>query len=353
MNNEQHELYMQEFYSKPFYLSYSGLNKLLYSPGHFYRHYILQQKEDRLDSFLVDGKVIHCLLLDNNSFNDSFIIMPATLPTGNTRVVIDKVYTIYEEKKKDIINYPRADGSPSIKLYSNSILEVLKQVNLHQSLTDDKKPNKDGNILTGDTKRLEKVITEDSKSYWEFLKLKGNKTLIDMEIMDRCTESVGILRKDPKVRKLLGLDEEGVEGIEIFNEVLYAMVRPNTFGLKGILDNVKIDYKEKIIYINDLKSSGKPLSDFPETIEVFRYWIQAAIYLRLIYENLVITEEWKVIFHFIVIDKFQQVYCFKVSGETMKDWQLKLETKLQEANYHYEKRDYTLPYQFATGEFIL
>ena len=31
----------QEFYSKPLYLSYSGLNKLLFSPKLYYKHYIL------------------------------------------------------------------------------------------------------------------------------------------------------------------------------------------------------------------------------------------------------------------------------------------------------------------------
>jgi len=47
----------QEFYAKPFSLSYSGLSKMMYSPSLFYRHYVLQQREEKLDSYLVDGKL--------------------------------------------------------------------------------------------------------------------------------------------------------------------------------------------------------------------------------------------------------------------------------------------------------
>ena len=87
---------INEFYSKEFYLSYSGLNKLLYSPSLFYKHYILQQREDKLESYLIDGKVIHCLLLDDGSFDQQFILTPGTLPTGNTRSVVDKIFEIHK-----------------------------------------------------------------------------------------------------------------------------------------------------------------------------------------------------------------------------------------------------------------
>jgi hypothetical protein len=41
------------FYDNKFYFSYSGLNKLLYSPSIFYKHYVLNQQEDRTDAHLV------------------------------------------------------------------------------------------------------------------------------------------------------------------------------------------------------------------------------------------------------------------------------------------------------------
>ena len=65
-----------EFYSKPYYLSYSGLNKMLFSPKLFYNHYILKQKEDKIESYLIDGKVIHNLLLDDGRFDQNFVLLP-------------------------------------------------------------------------------------------------------------------------------------------------------------------------------------------------------------------------------------------------------------------------------------
>ena len=146
----------REFYSKPFNLSYSGLNKLLYSPKMFYNHYILKQREDRTDAHLVDGKVIHCLLLNDGSFDEEFILMPTTLPTGNSRTVIDKVFEYYST----YVPETNADGttavlSPDLADHSVKILEILQSINLHQSLTDDKKAP----FKKGDDKRLGKIIT--------------------------------------------------------------------------------------------------------------------------------------------------------------------------------------------------
>jgi len=333
-----------EFYAKKFYLSYSGLNKLLYSPVLFYKHYILQQREERLDSHLINGKVIHCLLLNNGEFDDQFIISPNNLPTGNTRLVIDKLYNIVKE------------GPGLLNNYTVEINSILKEINLHQSLTDDKKADKKGNIRTADEKRLEKIIDATTTSYFEFLKRKGNKDIIDQETYDACMTSVTLIKENSLVLNLLGLDKEE-ENITIFNEVLLHMDDPNIpeFGTKGILDNVKIDYNRKIIYVNDLKTSGKTLSEFKESIDYYKYWMQAAIYVRLIKDFCKdkIDDTWEIMFTFIVIDKYQQVYAFPVSKDTMLIWQKQLDDKLTEARWHYSNNSYTLPYEFIKEQVYL
>ena len=324
---------IKEFYSKPFYLSYSGLNKLLYSPSLFYRHYILQQREDKLESYLIDGKVIHCMLLDNGSFDDQFILTPATLPSGNTKAIVNKVFAEMSEVPGDL---------GLLDEYDQAILLGLKQMNLHQSLKTD-------------AQRLAKIITDETKSYWDFLKVRGNKDLIDDETLARCNAAVEALRTNEKVCHLLGLLTNEMEHVDIYNEQFLNAETDKPFGLKGVVDNIKINFDEKIIYINDLKTTGKTITDFKETIDFFNYWAQAAIYERLVRYKFsdLITEEWKVVFNFIVIDKYQQVYPFEVSSETMNNWQLKLESNLDEAAWHYTNREYTLPHQFATGKVIL
>jgi hypothetical protein len=322
---------MQEFYAKKFYLSYSGLSKIMYSPSLFYRHYILQQREEKLDSYLIDGKVIHCLLLDDGSFDKQFMLMPASLPGDNTRKVVDKIYDIVKEAPGILANY------------TVEIVSVLKEINLHQSLKTD-------------AQRIEKIVTEESKSYFEFLKIKGNKTLLDSETMQRCNDAVTAVRNNSTCSNLLALVRHEMENIEVFNEVeLFSDVEGFPFGAKGILDNVKVDYDAKTIHVNDLKTTGKTIVDFKETVEYFNYWAQAALYMRLVREAFkdLLTEEWTILFHFIVVDKYNQVYPFQVSPTTMLEWQARLDHRLNEFKWHYTEKKYELPYQFATSQVTL
>jgi len=255
----------QEFYSKKYYLSYSALSKIMYSPSLFYRHYVLQQREEKLDTYLIDGKVIHCLLLDDGSFDKQFILMPSSLPTGNTRLVVDKVYASYIELKDD--------SSVLLAAYENSILNTLKEIKLHQSLKTDQQ-------------RLDKILTEESKSYFEFLKIKGDKNLLDSETLQRCNEAVTAVKDNPTACNLLGLDKHEMDEIDIFNEIPLQsdLVDVYPFGVKGIVDNIKVDHVAKTIYINDLKTTGKTINDFKETVDYYNYWAQAAIYFRLVKE---------------------------------------------------------------------
>ena len=322
-----------EFYSKPFNLSYSGLNKLLFSPKLFYKHYILQQREEKLDSYLIDGKVIHNLLLDDGSFDKSFILLPSTLPTGNSRLVIDKIYNLVKE------------GPGLLSNYNTEILDILKQINLHQALKTDEQ-------------RLAKIITEETISYFEFLKVKGNKDLIDSETLQRCNEAVDVLKADSRTCELLGTFRSGMENIEVFNEIelsIDAKTVLEPFGLKGIVDNILVNHDTKVIYINDLKTTGKTISDFEETIQFYNYNLQAAIYQWLVKYKFrkVITAEWKIIFNFIVVDKYNQVYCFEVSPATSQKWSEELMKKINEASWHYSGKMYKLPFKFASSQVTL
>ena len=62
---------LTKFYQNKFYFSYSGLNKLLYSPAMFYSHYVLNEREDRTDAHLVGGRVLHCLLFEPDTYDDT------------------------------------------------------------------------------------------------------------------------------------------------------------------------------------------------------------------------------------------------------------------------------------------
>lgn len=329
---------LQQFYSNKFYFSYSGINKLLFSPSWFYNHYILKEKEDSVDSHLVNGRVIHCLLLNPQDFDDEFIIVPGKLPGTSNRSIIDEVFKIHLES---------SDDSLTLDKYEASILSLLATINLHQSLKTDEA-------------RAKKIITADNISYFEFLKSSQGKTLLDNKTLNYCKDCVDSVKENESIVQLLQLDKEKENThLEIFNEEFIKIENKiytddNTFGFKGFLDNVIIDNDAKILFINDVKTTGKPLIDFPDSVEYYRYWLQAAIYYQLAFYKWIRDKEdsveWRINFTFVVIDKYNQVYPFQVSDETMVTWLKQLRDEIiPMLEYHYNNKDYTLPYDLALG----
>ena len=76
--------------------------------------------------------------------------------------------------------------------------------------------------------------------------------------------------------------------------------------------------QNKTVRINDLKTTSKDITRFKESIELYNYNIQAAMYYKLVSGLPQVQEnEYKIEFRFIVVDPYMQVKSFKVSNETM------------------------------------
>ena len=321
---------LKQFYSSKFYFSYSGINKLLFSPSWFYNHYILKEKEDSVDSHLVQGRVIHCLLLNPEDFDDEFIVVPGKMPGASSRTIVDEIFRIHLQS---------LDDSLTLDKYETAIVDFLEKINLHQKLKTDEA-------------RIKKILIPDNISYFEFLKSSQGKTLLDDKTYVYCKQCVDSIKENESITALLQLGESD---LEVYNEVKVSTDRVITgkfaFGFKGILDNIVIDKEKKILFINDLKTTGKPLIDFPESVEYYRYWLQAAMYYNLAYYRYIADkddhQEWTIQFTFVVVDKYNQVYPFQVTPKTMKEWMGRLDKVLLQVVYHYEKKDYTLPYELA------
>ena len=153
---------------------------------------------------------------------------------------------------------------------------------------------------------------------------------------------------------LLQLGHDNSNGVTVYNEVaLKTELTDFKFGLKGFADSIVVDENTKTIFISDLKTTSKSIQSFPNTVDFYRYDVQAAIYCIMGFNNLIKersdASEWKIVFTFIVIDKYNQVYPFQVSDETLAIWMENFSSLLNVLNYHYENRDYTLPYELAIG----
>ena len=326
-----------DFYSKKFNFSYSSLNKLIWNPAVFYQMYVLGNKEERTDAHLVQGKIIHALLLEEEKFNDQFVISPGKLPGDNIKIIVDRVYNHHVELAKD------GDTRTNLEEFDGAILDVMKDINYFQNLLTDKQ-------------RVQKVVTIEATNYWAFLKIKGSKTLIDQETYDYCKSAVDLIKTNKSICELIGCDLNDFSNVEVQNELPLDIELANQpFGLKGIIDNLVIDHDKKTIFVNDIKTTSKDLKDFPETIEFYSYWMQAAIYVTMaatVYKEL-IEKGYTVKFHFVVIDRAFQTYAFPVSSSTLSNWANRLFEVIDKANWHYSNKSYELPYDFATGSVVL
>ena len=330
---------IERFYAKKFNFSYSSLNKLLYSPKKFFKEYVLDEREELLESYLVEGKLIHALLLDDESFDDQFILSPSKIPTHGTgeRTVLDKLYNIVKD------NLVKDHVVHTLAAYEKEILEILKDINLHQKLKTDEQ-------------RIDKIITESNTSYFEFLQIKKNRLIIDSELLDKCTRMVEEVKKNEEICNLLGLGRSNTDVYAVYNEIpIEAPIEDHPFGLKGIIDNLVVDVTNKKVYINDIKTTSKALMDFKESVDYYKYWLQAGIYNKLILYFLseVLDETWTIETRFIVIDKYGSVYPFKVTDETLAKWYYDTDTVIQKALWHYDSRNYDLPMELAIGEITL
>ena len=63
-----------------------------------------------------------------------------------------------------------------------------------------------------------------------------------------------------------------------------------------------------------------------------------------------IYDGWTTEFRFIVVDSQMQIAPIKVSSKTMAQWKEKLTDALLEASYHFDKRNFELPYKFLTDK---
>lgn len=336
--NESKYKLEEEFYKKPFKFSYSSLNTLLYSPKKFYELYVLGHKEDILTPSLIKGKAIHMLLLEEEKFSEHFTIFPNTAPKGTVKDVIDILYS----RVRDLTEiHPVSD----LEDFKEEILNVMKDINYYQNLKTDEQ-------------RLSKIITEETKSYFDFLKNKGDKIILDQSEYDYCVEAVNEVRKNKKVLELLGQDDASTfKNIEVYNEhyLEYDFEDNLPFGFKSILDNVKIDHEQKIIYINDFKTTSKNLKDFKDSVEYYRYDLQAVMYSIAVIKNFLDLMEngYNLQFHFIVIDNNLNVYPFPVTEKTLNEWLENFKEAVERALYHYNNKSYQLPYEFEKELVVL
>ena len=321
----------EEFYNGDYNFSYTSLNKLLFSPKLFYKDYILKEREEKTDKHLIEGKLLHLLILEPERLHEQFSIVPTKVPSESLKKVLKLISNHTEEKELSNVD-------------DTVILNCLHEVYLYQSLKDT-------------DKRVAKVRTPECEDYYAFMCDTSGKDIIDNDMLLRAMDRVQIIKDNKQVMDLLfhQTTDFELDPIETHNEkYLKCELNDYAFGLKGYIDRYIIDHETKQITIVDIKTTSKSLDKFAETVDYYNYWMQAVIYITLVIKS---SEKdissYKINFNFVVIDNYDQVYVFDVSDNTLQTWYEIFTMTLREANYHYTERDYSLPYEFAKGNVTL
>ena len=121
------------------------------------------------------------------------------------------------------------------------------------------------------------------------------------------------------------------------------------------MDCIKVSKQHKTIYVSDVKTTNKTIQQFADTVELYDYWLQPACY-EVLAKSLMRGPafDYKFEFYFIVVDKNDKVYNFKVSDESLEKWRNQLlELVNHQLTYHIEHKDFDLPHDFAKNLVVL
>ena len=326
---DKEKVFKDKYDKREFKFSYSSMNRLRFSPKLFYKDYVLKDREVRIEKHLIEGRLLHLLLLQPDNFDKEFALLPGKIPSDAVRRVLNEV---------------KANAVGDLEDLEPEIITALKHQNLYQSIKDD-------------SKRLSKVLTDDNKEYFKFLLVSEGKDIIDQDMYDKTAERVEIVKSKKDIMDLLDpvITDFELDETETFAEsYLECDLRDLKFGLKGYVDKYIIDHKKRAITIIDIKTSGKSIVNFVDTVDYYNYWMQAAVYTMLVLKNIPEgIQGYKINFNFIVVDTYNQVYNFEVSEATMQTWGKQLMEVLVACKYHLEEMDFDLPYEFINNKVVL
>jgi len=326
---DKEQIFKDKYDRGEFKFSYSSMNRLRFSPKLFYKDYVLKDREVRTEKHLIEGRLLHLLLLQPDNFENDFALLPGKIPSDAVRRVLNEV---------------KGNAVGDLEDLEPEIISALKHQNLYQSIKDD-------------SKRLSKVLTDDNKEYFKFLLVSEGKDIIDQDMYDRTLERVEIVKSKKDIMDLLDpvITDFELDETESFAEsYLECDLREIKFGLKGYVDKYIIDHKKRAITIIDIKTSGKSIVNFVDTVDYYNYWMQAAVYTMLVLKNIPDgIQGYKINFNFIVVDTYNQVYNFEVSEATMQSWGKQLMEVLKACKFHLEEMNFDLPYEFINNKVVL
>lgn len=257
-------------------ISQSQLKLLLFNPKLF-----LEEEQPELyfeeKRHFVIGGAVDTLLTQPETFNDKYYV--SSVEKKPSDVVKSIIHQVYDSVSKEDL-----ENSTEFEEYTVEILQSC--------IDHDYCPTfKNGT-------RVSKVL--EFKDYWNELIDSENKIMLSLEESDVITRIVKNISESPLAKYFK--PNEAPNGIDIQLQ-LPILFDIDNIGCKALLDIVVIDHNNKTITPIDLKTMSGNILDFPKSVKLRGYSIQAAWYteaLRQMCKNIAMSDYQILNFCFIV-----------------------------------------------------
>ena len=237
-------------------LSQSELKKYLKHP-----RYINKESSEDLyeneDHHFTKGTLLDLLVTDRNAeqiIQDNYFINSVVDISDTLKAIVYKVYDISK-----------------VKELSTSCADIIQHVCNDQQYYMNR--YKEGEPPKDDW-RVKKILDDKNcQNYLDTLVQSQGKIVINQEDLEKAHAMSNAIYHNKYTAPYFELET-------FYQKPIYQNIL--ALPAKGLLDMGFVDHKKKIVYITDLKSSGKSLSTFFQSIWKFRYDIQGSWYKELV-----------------------------------------------------------------------
>ena len=221
------------------------------------------------------GSLVDCMCFEPERVDELFTRgSNAKPPTQNVRVICDSILNVINKPSTIPQNSgPFIRKSPkkvvTLSSYSAQIVVAAKTLKVYTSYND------------------QRIITTVIKAGSEYFKDKiesFGKTLIKNEMWEHAAITANTLITHRFTAKYFA---KGLKDVQIFYQYKFD-TKVNGRRVKGMLDCLVVNHKQKLILPIDLKTGESPCKDFPMLYTMHRYYIQGALYreaLKTIVDN--------------------------------------------------------------------
>jgi hypothetical protein len=255
--------------------SYSTLKDFIEDRKKYYKKYVLKEtvKEEESSSTIF-GNVTDCLQFTPGEFENRFALSVSQVPTGQYGKFVNEMVRItfgclnergevtmrLEDIMEEAYNKCKYDRNGNVVDFKRDGLDVVKQ----------------------------KFLGSDLEIHYRQCREAFGKTIIEASTLENAQRVIAELKSNPVTSAIMNLETSNENVVynqfPIVGKMDGSMTGRGDYPLKGLIDKLVIDHKEKCIYIYDLKTTWDNEGEFLSNYFKFKYYIQMAVYFYLVVE---------------------------------------------------------------------